>query len=166
MRAEFKGLVGLNAFEFVDVVPDGVNVVSARWVFAWKLDKDGNIVKPKARLVARGFSQVHTVDFLETHAPTPTASSVKLLVAIAVKNDWESRQQLDLKQAFIQADLGFNVFMKLPDGCGDKSGKIVKLDKSLYGLKQSGRRWAMHLGSVIVHKMEGSSVRQIPVFSG
>ena len=30
MRAEFKRLVGLNAFEFVDVVPDGVNVVSAR----------------------------------------------------------------------------------------------------------------------------------------
>ena len=59
-------LVGLNAFEFVDVVPNGVNVVSARWLFAWKVDEDGNIVKPKARLVARGFSQVHTVDFLET----------------------------------------------------------------------------------------------------
>ena len=38
MRAELKGLVGLNAFELVDVVPDGVNVVSARWVFAWKVD--------------------------------------------------------------------------------------------------------------------------------
>ena len=65
MRTEFKGLVGLNAFEFVDVVPDGVYVVSARWVFAWKVDKDGNIVKPKARLVPRGFSQVHTVDFFK-----------------------------------------------------------------------------------------------------
>ena len=97
-RAEFKGLVGLNAFEFVDVVPDGVNVVSARWVFAWKVDRDDNIVKLKARLVARGFSQVHTVDFLETYAPTPAASSVKLLVAISVKNDWVLRQ-LDVKQA-------------------------------------------------------------------
>ena len=57
-----------------------------------KVDKDGNIVKPKARLVGRGFSQVHAVDFLETYAPTPAASSVKLLVAIAVKNDWELRQ--------------------------------------------------------------------------
>ena len=65
MRAEFKRLVGLNAFEFVDVVPDGANVVSVQWVFAWKVDKDGNIVKPKARLVARGFSQVRTVDFLK-----------------------------------------------------------------------------------------------------
>ena len=41
-RKEFKGLVGLNAFEFVDVLPDGVDVVSARRVFAWKVDKDGN----------------------------------------------------------------------------------------------------------------------------
>ena len=89
MRAEFKGLVDLNAFDFVDVVPDGVNVVSARWVLARNVDKDGNIVKPKARLVARSFSQIHTVDFLETHASTPAASRVKLLVAIAVKNDWE-----------------------------------------------------------------------------
>ena len=87
-----------------------------------------------ARLVARDLSQVHTVDFLETYAPTPAASSLKLLVAIAVKNDWELRQ-LDVKQAFIQIDLDFNVFMKLPNGCGDKSGKVVKLKKSVYGLK-------------------------------
>ena len=91
---------------------------------------DGNIVKPKASLVARGFGQVHTVDFLETRAPTPAASSVKLLVAIAVKNDRELRQ-LDVKQAFIQANLDFNVFMKLPDDCGDKRGKGVKLNKSV-----------------------------------
>ena len=77
MKAEFKGLVDLNVFEFVDGVPDSVNVVSARWVFAWKVDKDGNVVKPnKVRLVARAFSQVHTVDFLETYVPTPAASSV------------------------------------------------------------------------------------------
>ena len=75
-------------------------------MFAWKVDKDGYIVKPKARLVAKGFSEVHTIGFLETYAPTPAASSVKLLVAIAVKNDWELRQ-LDVKQAFIQADLDF-----------------------------------------------------------
>ena len=138
MKAEVKGLVDLNAFEFVDVVPDGVNVASARWVFAWKVDKDGNVVKPKARLVARGFSQVHTVDFLETYAPTPAASSVKLLVAVAVENDWELRQ-LDVKQAFIKANLGFYVFIKLPDGCGDKSSRVVKLNKSVYGLKQADR---------------------------
>ena len=147
------------------MVPDGVNVVSSRWVFAWKVDKDSNILKPKARLAARGFSQLHTVDFLETYAPIPAASSVKLLVAIAVKNDWELRQ-LDVKQAFIQADLDFNVFMKLSDGCGDKSSKVVKLNKSVYGLKQAGRRWAMHLGDVIVRKMGKEQCKADPCVSG
>ena len=100
-------------------------------------------------IVARDFRQVvHTVGLLETYAPFPAASSGKLFVAIAVKNDWELRQ-LNVKKAFIRADLDFNVFMKLPDGCGDKSCKGVKLNKSVYGLKQAGRRWAMHLGDVV-----------------
>ena len=43
--------------------------------------------------------------------------------------------------------------MKLPDGCGDKSGKVVKLNKSVYSRKQACRRWAMHLGDVIVRKI-------------
>ena len=43
--------------------------------------------------------------------------------------------------------------MKLHVGCGDKSGKVVKLNKSMYDLKQAGRRWAMHLGDVIVRKI-------------
>ena len=74
------------------------------------------------------------------------------MVAVAVENDWELRQ-LDVKQAFIQADFDFNVFMKLPDGCGDKSGRVVKLNKSIYGLKQAGHRWAMRLGDVLVSKV-------------
>ena len=43
--------------------------------------------------------------------------------------------------------------MKLPDVCGDKSGKVVKLNKSVYGLKEAGCRWAMHLGDAIVRKV-------------
>ena len=72
---------------------------------------------------------MHTVDFMETYSPTPEALCVKTVVAVAVERDWELRQ-LDVKQAFIQADLDYDVYMKLPDGCGDKSGEIVKLKKS------------------------------------
>ena len=89
MRAEFKGLIDLTAFEFVDVVPDGVNVVSARWVFAWKVDKDAAIISQIARLVARGLSQVRALGLLGIYTPTPASSSVNLFVAIAVENGWE-----------------------------------------------------------------------------
>ena len=74
------------------------------------------------------------------------------MVAVGVKNDWELRQ-LDVKQAFIQADLDFNVLIKRPGDCRDKSGKVVKISESVYGLKQGGRRWAMHLDDVIVRKI-------------
>ena len=56
-------------------------------------------------------------------------------------------------QAFIQADLDFNVFMELLDGCKDKNGKVVNLNKPVSGLKQAGCRWAMHLGDEIVRKI-------------
>ena len=43
--------------------------------------------------------------------------------------------------------------MKLSGDCGDKSGKVVKISEAVYGLKQAGRRWAMHLDGVIVRKI-------------
>ena len=134
-KTEFNGLVDRRAFAFGVKVPRGSNVVSARWVFTWKVDKADCVIKPKARLVARGFSQVHTVEFMETYSPTLETLCVKTGVAAAVERDWELRQ-VDVKQAFVQADLDYDVYMKLPDGRGDKSGEIAKLNKAVYGLKQ------------------------------
>ena len=33
--------------------PEGCNVIDARWVYKWKADEKGKIVKAKARLVAK-----------------------------------------------------------------------------------------------------------------
>ena len=60
---------------------------------------------------------MHTVDFMEIYSPTPEALCVKTVVAVAVERDWEQRQ-LDVKQAFIQADLDYDVYMKLSDQRG------------------------------------------------
>ena len=45
----------------------------------------------------------------------------------------------DLSGAYLAADLDRPVFMKLPPECGDKAGKIVALEKAIYGLKTSSR---------------------------
>ena len=56
--------------------------------------------------------------------------------------------------------------MKNPDGCGDKkSGRIVKLNKSVYGLKQASRRWAMRLGDVLVSKIGMEQYKADPCIS-
>ena len=95
---------------------------------------------------------MHTVDIMETYSPTPEALCVKTVVGVAAERDWELRQ-LDVKQAFIQADLDCDVYMKLPDGCGYKSGEFVKLSKAIYGLKQAERQWPLRLSQVLVVKV-------------
>ena len=107
--------------------------------FCWKADECGWPTKTKARLEAQGDEQRFNIDFGELFAPTVTVSSVRLLTAMACELDLDLRH-FDIEQAFVQCDLEENVFMRLPQGCGSLSGKIVRLNKSLYGLKQASRQ--------------------------
>ncbi|CAM9895183.1 unnamed protein product [Ascophyllum nodosum] len=52
--------------------------------------------------------------------------------------------------------------MELPDGCGDKSGEIVKLNKAVYGHKQAGRQWSLRLTQVLVEKVEVEQCKADP----
>ena len=67
-----------------------------------------------------------------------------LLSAIACELDLDVCH-FDAEQAFVQSELDEDVFLRLPRGCGRLSGKIVRLNKSLYRLKQASRSWHAHL---------------------
>ena len=125
-------------------IRDSCNVIDARWVYKWKADETGKIVKAKATLVAKGFKQKHGVDYLETFSPTANAASIRLIVALACKYDLELLH-FDIEQAFVQSELDHEVFMKLPPGCGSMSGKVVRLGKSLYGLRHASRTFNKRL---------------------
>ena len=60
--------------------------------------------------------------------------SNKVILAVAVQQGWKL-QCWDVKQAFVNADLGVKVCMKLPGSYGERSGKVVKLERALYGVK-------------------------------
>lgn len=119
-------------------------MIDAKWLFSWKSDEFGWISKAKSRLVARGFKQREGIDFGETFAPTVSSACVRLLSAIACELDLDVCH-FDLEQAFIQSKLTGSIFLRLPAACGSLSGKIVQLNKSLYGLKQASRSWHAHL---------------------
>ena len=119
-------------------------MIGAKWVYTWKVDEHGWVVKAKSRLVARGFKQREGVNFSETFAPTVSSSCVRLLNAIACECDLDICH-FDVDQAFVQSDLEEHVFLRLPKGCGDLSGKVVRLNRNLYGLKQASRTWHAHL---------------------
>ena len=70
--------------------------------------------------------------------------SIRFLAAIACALDWEL-WHYDVEQAFVQSTLEEDVYIRLPKGCGSLSGRVVKLVRSLYGLRQASRTWHHHL---------------------
>ena len=116
------------------------------WVLDWKADEYGWPTKAKSRMVrvARRNEQRANVDFGELFAPTVAVSSVRLLTAMVCELDLD-QQHFDIEQAFVQSDLEENVFMRLPQGFGGLSGKIVRINNSFYGLKQALRQWHAHI---------------------
>ena len=125
------------------------NVIDVKWVYTWKVDEQGWVVEDKSRLVARSFKQREGIDFRETFPPTVSSFCVRLLSAIASECDLDLCH-FDVDQAFVQSRLDDNVFRRLPRGCGKMSGKVVRLNKSLYGLKQASRICHAHLTTCLL----------------
>jgi Reverse transcriptase (RNA-dependent DNA polymerase) len=121
-------------------VPKGTNLVSTKWVFTVKLQVDGTIERFKARLVARGFSQVYGEDYTETFAPTVRMDTLRIFLAIVAAEDLECRQY-DIKNAFTESELQEKIYLSRPHGVPVRSGYALRILRSLYGLKQSARDW-------------------------
>ena len=56
--------------------PQDHSIIGTRWVFRNNLDKEGNVVRNKARLVAQGYNQEEGIDFDETYAPVARLESI------------------------------------------------------------------------------------------
>jgi hypothetical protein len=63
--------------------PKGARVIRTKWVFRNKQDDQGVVVRNKARLVAKEFSQVEGLDFGETFAPVARLKAIRILLAYA-----------------------------------------------------------------------------------
>jgi len=68
IKEEYESLMKNGTWELTEL-PPRKNVVSCKWVFKAKQDANGNVIRFKARLVARGFSQAYGIDYFETYAP-------------------------------------------------------------------------------------------------
>ena len=138
------------------VPPEDANIVGSKWVFRAKKDAAGNVVRYKARLVAQGFSQVPGVDYFDTFAPVAKLASIRTVLALAAAKDMEIHQ-IDIKGAYLNGELTDKemIYMAQPPGyhAPNSVGKVCRLQKTLYGLKQSGRRWYQKLVEIMTRHL-------------
>ena len=140
MNTEMEAQKRMGTYEEV-MPPPGANILDCRWVYAEKRGLDGKGIIYKARVVAKGYTQIPGVDYDETYAPTMHKSTFRTLLALAAYHDMEIHQ-MDVKAAFLHGELKETIFMHPPNGFPTKTpGHVWRLKKSLYGLKQAARAW-------------------------
>ena len=132
------------------VLPPKQKAIGLKWVFKIKKDPEGNVVKYKACLVAKGYTQRHGVDFDEVYAPVARIETVRVLLALAAQGGWEIHH-MDVKSAFLNGDLTEQVFVQQPPGFIVGTGdKVLRLRKALYGLKQAPMAWNAKLDKELI----------------
>ncbi|MBW0481301.1 hypothetical protein O181_021016 [Austropuccinia psidii MF-1] len=146
--AELDQMKRRNVWQAIDRKP-GMKTIGHFWVFDKKIDEDGNIEKFKAQLVARGDQQRPGVDCTETYAPTASLMSLRLLLATACLQRWKVCS-FDVSGAYLYIPVEETVLMELPAHfIPYLEGKVLRLQKALYGMKQAGHCWWLHLSGIL-----------------
>jgi hypothetical protein len=152
MKLEINTLVQQRTWTSVPRT-DEMHVLKGTWVFKLKRLPDGTPLKFKARFCARGDLQQEGVDYFETYALVVQWSTIRLLLSTVLTEGWATRQ-VDYTNAFAQAEINEEVYLDFPRLFGPKSGSnvVLKLLKSLYGLRQAPRTFFDKLRSGLLER--------------
>ena len=109
--------------------------IGLKWVKRWKSDEE-----LRMRLVAQGcYQDDSSLDSDSVFASTPSLVTLRLLLIMSIARGW-TITLADISTAFLHA---------LPTGPDGRPPCLWKLNKAMYGLKQSPRLWQEHYASVM-----------------
>ena len=152
---ELAGLVALRTWDLVlcSSMPAGSNTMHCHFVFDVKRKSNRAVEKFKARLVADGNTQKFGIDFDRIFSTVVKSSTIRLVLIVAAARDY-NLSQIDIRQAYLQAELSEDLYMRVPPSIPafDEKGRpmVCKLNRTLYGLKQAGREWGMLFAAFLV----------------
>ena len=135
--------------------PPGAKILSGRWVYKLKTDANSRPAKFKARWVARGNTQREGIDYEDAYAATGRYETLRVLLAVIALKKLHTTH-LDVNLAYLNAILEEETYMQYPDGIDfhgvEPRGKVCRLLKSLYGLRQSAANWYKTLSTFLLSK--------------
>ncbi|GAA6003970.1 hypothetical protein JCM5350_005092, partial [Sporobolomyces pararoseus] len=92
-------------------VPRNAKILGCRFVYRRKKDQFGKVKSYKVRLVAQGFAQRPGLDFRETFAPVAKFTSIRVLLALAARQNLKL-QQADVDKAYLYGKLDEELYMR------------------------------------------------------
>ena len=138
-------------------------MIGGRWVYQLKCDPVYKL-RYKARYCAQGFTQRYGLNYLETYAPTARPTSVKFVVQITVQYRYVVHH-CDVTTAYLHSDLDFEgMLMEQAPGYNKDPTLVCKLNKAIYGLKQSAAMWHSTLINFMTKQRMVQSVMDPCVF--
>ena len=122
-------------------------IINSMFIFTTK--RDGT---KKCRFVARGDQQKPETYLENLQANTVHNYALMTCMAIALDNDMFITQ-LDISSAYLYAELKEELYIRAPPHLQLKD-KVLRLNKSLYGLKQSGANWYQTIREFLVKQTQ------------
>ncbi|XP_022899289.1 uncharacterized protein LOC111412586 [Olea europaea var. sylvestris] len=137
MEEEMESMKSNQVWDLVDL-PSGRKAIGNKCVLKIKRRVDGIIERYKTHLVAKDYTQQEGIDYEETFSPVVRFTSIRLLLAIVARLDLELHQ-MDMKTAFLNGELDEKIYIQQPVDFikTSQENKVCKLNRSIYGLKQS-----------------------------
>ena len=116
----------------------GVKTIGCKQIFKTKRDSKDNIVRYKAHLVTKGFTQKEGIDYKETFLLVSSKDSFRIIMALMAHYDLKLHQ-MDVKTAFLNGNIDETIYMVQPENFESNDSKqlVCKLKRSIYGLKQA-----------------------------
>jgi hypothetical protein len=91
--------------------PKDKNVVGTKWSFKKKLNENGEIIKNKAKLVCKGYSQVECIDFEDIFSPVARLEAIRMFLVFACFRNFKI-YQMDVKSTFLNGTLEEEVYVE------------------------------------------------------
>lgn len=166
MKSEMEKQLNMETYSKTRLAPSRrpSNITKSKWVFTHSYTVDG-AHKYKARMVARGFSQREGIDFDLTYSPVARNETTKFFFARSVHLN-RKIHQMDVDSAYLYAQMDKRIPMEAPLGCRRDDDislvpsewicdddEVYVLEKALYGTKQAGRMWYLHIKSFIINTL-------------
>jgi hypothetical protein len=116
-QPEIEGLMDIKTFEFIPKInlPPKTRYLDLTWTYRHKHRPDGSLKKYKARLCVNGSRQIQGIDYTESFAPVVQWSTIRMVNTLVTMHNLKGKQ-IDFTQAFPQAKLKEDIYIRFPAG--------------------------------------------------